>query len=386
MTKITIFCPATVPQKSGAGINAFNLALELAIRGNIVNILCFQRGGLPITEEINGIKIIRIPIFYQNIVSKILSYLIITPVFIVSLIRTDAGIVYGPIQGFLGILTLAKILKKKVLFRSTMFGVDDVASILEKRGRYLAPLIKRLLGTMGGYISQSPSMTQSLKFEYGEKIPFIETAQGVNTNKFAPLTHTQKDNIRQKIGLPKDVIIIISVGYVIKRKGLGDVFECLYKSRGIKYLYVVVGDYTLDSSHYLYGSQSEMLDIYNKGKELLGNNVLFTGGVNNTSDYLKAADFFILNSSKEGMPNVLLESMASGLPSIVKRLPGVDNYITFHNDNALVIDNMEGLDTAISDLLRDGELRSKLGKNARDFIVKDYSLASVASLIEKELL
>ena len=50
-------------------------------------------------------------------------------------------------------------------------------------------------------------------------------------------------------------------------------------------------------------------------------NILFTGQVNNISDYLAAADYYVSASDLEGMPNSVLEAMAAGLPAILSDIP-----------------------------------------------------------------
>ncbi len=384
MTRITIFCPATIPQKSGAGINAFNLAIELVEQGHVVKIVCFQHGGQQFIEHRNGIEIIRIPIFYQNIFTKILSYITILPVFIISLVRSDASLVYGPIQGYLFLFLFSKLTRKKVLFRSTMFGTDDITSLLEKTWNVFKPVKKYLLSNMGTYISQSPAMTKSFKLEFGCTIPYLETAQGVNTKKFQPIINNKKNQLRQKLGITVQCTILVSVGYVIERKGLREIFKCLAKQHKKNFLYIVVGDFEPKSDHYLYGSKDEMMALYNFGTDMLGPKVLFTGSIENTEEYLQAADIFIINSIKEGMPNVLLEAMATGLPAIVRRLPGVDKYITFHNKNSLVIDTAKELEWAISTLFDMPEKCLVLGANACSFINEQFSLENVASKIVQE--
>ena len=114
--EITIFSPVTIPNKSGAGLNAYNLAKVYVKQGYKVNIVSFSYDKAKIKENRDGIRIIRIPVFYNNIVLKVLSYFIILPYHIKYLIISDLCIIYGPLQGYMYILTLGKIFNKKILF------------------------------------------------------------------------------------------------------------------------------------------------------------------------------------------------------------------------------------------------------------------------------
>ncbi|MGI6393707.1 MAG: glycosyltransferase family 4 protein [bacterium] len=49
--------------------------------------------------------------------------------------------------------------------------------------------------------------------------------------------------------------------------------------------------------------------------------IIFVGNVDNFYDYLYASDFFISASLSEGMPNAVLEAMATGLPVILSDIP-----------------------------------------------------------------
>jgi glycosyltransferase involved in cell wall biosynthesis len=51
--------------------------------------------------------------------------------------------------------------------------------------------------------------------------------------------------------------------------------------------------------------------------------VHFVGPVPNVADYIRASDLFVLASRREGLPLVLLESLALGLPAVATRVDGV---------------------------------------------------------------
>lgn len=94
------------------------------------------------------------------------------------------------------------------------------------------------------------------------------------------------------------------------------------------------------------------------------------------------ADIFVLPSFFEGNPKVLLEAMACGLAVIGSDVCGINNLIR-HGDNGLLCDtSVFGIRAAIASLLSDVQLREKLGRNARNFIIENFDLSS---LIYREL-
>ena len=89
---------------------------------------------------------------------------------------------------------------------------------------------------------------------------------------------------------------------------------------------------------------------------------------------LARADVFVNTSAWEGMSNAVLEGMAAGLPSVVCNAPGVTEC---HIDEvtALVVKHDPGdLAAALERLLKDPELRRRMGEAARERVQKNYSM------------
>jgi glycosyltransferase involved in cell wall biosynthesis len=100
----------------------------------------------------------------------------------------------------------------------------------------------------------------------------------------------------------------------------------------------------------------------------------YIGGIRLKSMAYSAADLCVLPTHGEGMPNVLLESMAcstpmvsfdvGGIPDLVR--PGVTGYLARAND---VGDLRDG----IVHLLEDAPLRRAMGQRCREIAVAEYS-------------
>jgi glycosyltransferase involved in cell wall biosynthesis len=97
---------------------------------------------------------------------------------------------------------------------------------------------------------------------------------------------------------------------------------------------------------------------------------------------MQLCDVGVLSSRYEGLPGVVLEFFASGVPMVVTDVPGPREIVT-HEQDALVVPYRDSLAmaTAIVRLLRDDALRARLGAAARhraadfslDRMVSDYA-------------
>ena len=76
------------------------------------------------------------------------------------------------------------------------------------------------------------------------------------------------------------------------------------------------------------------------------------------------ADAFVLPSTKEGMPLVILEAMAAGLPIIATDVPGIRD--TVGCNGMLVNPNPTALAVAIDRVATDEALRTELARKSRD--------------------
>jgi glycosyltransferase involved in cell wall biosynthesis len=92
--------------------------------------------------------------------------------------------------------------------------------------------------------------------------------------------------------------------------------------------------------------------------------------------FFEAMDVFALSSLREGLPNVLLEAMAMEVPVVATRIGGVPRLIE-NGENGLLVKSNEpaALANAIYLLLKDGDLRNRLARAARQTIEQRYSFA-----------
>lgn len=137
---------------------------------------------------------------------------------------------------------------------------------------------------------------------------------GVDLALFRPLC---KRMARKRLKLNPDGQVLLTVGHLVERKGHHLVIKAL-ASLGDKITLLVVGD-------------GEMRDDLKRVAEDKGvsDRVRFCGSVSQSDLpwYYSAADALVLASSREGMANVLLESLACGTPAVATNVWGTPEVI-----------------------------------------------------------
>ncbi len=139
----------------------------------------------------------------------------------------------------------------------------------------------------------------------------VSLRNGVDLEKFAP---QPRETVRSRLGLSGRVLL--SVGYLIERKGHHLVIRALLRLPG--WTLVIVGS----------GAMRDELGALAGGLGL-ENRVKFVGAVpqGELPDYYSAADLLVLASSREGMPNVVLESLACATPVVATPIWGTPEII-----------------------------------------------------------
>ncbi len=98
------------------------------------------------------------------------------------------------------------------------------------------------------------------------------------------------------------------------------------------------------------------------------------------------ADVFVLPAMAEGMPRVLLESMAAGVPFVATAVGGVPDLATPAQYRWLVHpDDVEGFADRVVDLLKDQEIRDVLKEEGRRR-VRDFSTERICRLFVERIL
>lgn len=250
-------------------------------------------------------------------------------------------------------------------------------------------LEKRISKFTDAYISVSEIVSQKyLKYGIGKKAKYFTVRSGIELNKFL---NARKDmDIRQKwqeFGIDGEDFVIGNVGRLVDSKGHYFIFQAIKKileirkNQPVKLL--VIGE----------GKEKEKLIKY--AKELnLEKNVIFTGYRKDVEKLMALMDIFVLTSLREGLPRVLVQAAAVGIPSVAFNIDGIPEIIK-DNYNGFLVNprDIEQLTNRIIKYMDNEELVLFHGQKGRELVKGKWSIEDMVKrtdqiynyLIEKKI-
>lgn len=170
---------------------------------------------------------------------------------------------------------------------------------------------------------------------------------------------------------------ILCVGRLVPAKGQHLLLKACHalREQGVKFHVTLVGG----------GPDRESLErlAHQLG---LQDAVTFTGPVGQDAihAHYDKADIFALPSFAEGLPVVLMEAMAKGIPCVTTSITGIPELVRDGETGLLApASDWEGLADAIRRLIEDAPLRKRLGTAAREIVVREYDVfKNCASMAE----
>ena len=174
----------------------------------------------------------------------------------------------------------------------------------------------------------------------------VAIGNAVDSDRFKPM---DREEARARLGLPAEAPVIISVGWLIERKGFHRVIELMpdLLAKFPTLVYLIVGGAT--------GADSMEQSLKQQVNDLgLGDHVRFIGKL--PPDELKwplsAADVFVLATRREGWANVFLEARACGLPVVTTLVDGNSEVVSKGELGILIpFGDRDALRTAVSQAL-----------------------------------
>ena len=206
------------------------------------------------------------------------------------------------------------------------------------------------------------------------------SSNGIDTNYFNPdlISKEQNQILRSNLKIEKNDFVFIFIGRIVGDKGINELVEAfnLFSKETSKTKLLLVGNF-----------EDELDPISKSSKNIISNNdkIILAGYQNDVRPYFSISDVLIFPSYREGLPNVVLQAGAMGLPSIVSNINGC-NEIIENNTNGLVIKVkcIDAIYDAMIKITSDKILFNKLRLNSRDSIKIKYEREALWGMLLNE--
>ncbi|HZR63926.1 MAG TPA: glycosyltransferase family 4 protein [Terriglobales bacterium] len=184
--------------------------------------------------------------------------------------------------------------------------------------RLIRPFIRWALAQSAGVIAVSQALKERIVALGIPEHKVRVIGNGVDIDRFHPI---DRQEARRQLGLQPEGFVIVAVGSLTEHKGHALLISALAEISSVH----------TDLRLYILGEGPLQVDLESLiTKSGMKNRVFLAGGKRNEELNLwyNAADLSCLPSSREGWPNVLLESLACGTPVVASRVGGVPEVIT----------------------------------------------------------
>ncbi len=196
---------------------------------------------------------------------------------------------------------------------------------------------------------------------------------GVDTERFAPIDDAGRRGARKALGWP-DRPTLLYVGGIMPRKRPTLLVEILADLRK-------QGGATADLQLAIVGPERypghEAVVRAAAVANGVADHIIWQGHLPDIAPAYRASDVYALPSINEGMPNALLEAMASGLPSVATPISGSRDLIEDGMSGVLCPPDRGATGEAIGAYFNDPALARRHGTSARERIEKKFSADAV---------
>ena len=269
-----------------------------------------------------------------------------------------------PVSSFFSILFL-KVRRAEVKIVVETHG-DFIETLSLEKNLVLPSLYKKLFYIMAKYSIGKSNIIRAVSSSTEQQVLDIDSSKSV-VRFPAWIDFKDFQNIEPK-PLSKDKFNILFIGSVTDRKKPHMIIEAIQRIYDKSYHLSIVGP--APNEKYF----KELKDLIDKSD--LQNQVSLIGPVDRESvkDYYSTSNLMILPSISEGLARVIFESQVAMCPVLVTDAPGMSD-IVIDGQTGYVFEsnNLDSLSLKIKYIKNNYDEASQVAKNAKGFILSNYS-------------
>lgn len=198
------------------------------------------------------------------------------------------------------------------------------------------------------------------------------TSNGVDANHWqrTPEAEAEGQRTREALGIPLAVPLVGFVGRLVHDKGVAELYEafCRLRSAQPDVRLLLVGDFEV----------GDPISPELQKKLQADHAVTITGFVKNTAPHYWAMDVLALPTHREGFPGAPLEAQAASVPVVTTDATGaIDAIVDGVTGLRVPVGDVAALTAALGLLLRDRELRMRMGQSGSNWVRKNFKSQTV---------
>jgi glycosyltransferase involved in cell wall biosynthesis len=207
------------------------------------------------------------------------------------------------------------------------------------------------------------------------------SCNGVDASRFAPTPQIVRRaaQLRRQLGIPLGAPVVLFVGRLTCDKGIPELIEA-FSQLAVRFpeLRLLLAGCFEDGDP-LPADTRRYLETHPQ--------VILVGAVPDTAPYYAAADVLVLPSHREGLPTVVLEAQAAGVPVVGASATGIVDVVA-HGQTGLLfpVGNVPALAEAITKLTTDGALAIKLGLAGQEQVRSKFRQEQIWHALHREYL
>lgn len=186
---------------------------------------------------------------------------------------------------------------------------------------------------------------------------------GIPLGKFAH-DPVARDAVRDELGIPRGALVVGSVGRLVEEKDYPLLVRAMAPRLSNDVRLVLVGEGMMRPS---IEAAIQELPAERRGF------VTLTGQRSDVARALSAFDLFALSSHAEGLPLVIPEAMACGLPVVATKVGGIPGIVPDSTGALVPSRDVESLRAALVRYVDDAALRGASGKAAREYALGRFA-------------